>query len=141
MRCTYTVDKKEIVQNIRTPMFQEVDMATKFLDKEIIYPVNAQIGKMRSFSDNKFCFELNFIYNLKERSFYKNTNRTVDQHEFYQAVDNALRPVTREQVLSDQGQLRRDFDLLAAEVKSLRELIKPAEDSTKNQSEKHILEG
>ena len=63
MRCTYTVDKKEIVQNIRTPMFQEVDMATKFLDKEIIYPVNAQIGKMSSFSDNKFCFELNFIYN------------------------------------------------------------------------------
>ena len=120
MHCKYRASTKEIGPDMRIPMFQEVNMATKFLDKEIIHPMSIETGYEPVWKDKKCRIDIVFIYNLTEGAYYKNVNRIKDGHEFYQAGEECLVPVMRGQILSDPDQHRRDFDRLVAEVTDLR---------------------
>ena len=135
MYCKYKASAKEIGPDMRIPMFQEVNMATKFLDKEIIHPVSIETGYEPFWKDKKCRVNVVFMYNLTEGTYYKNTNRTKDGHEFYQAGEEYLRPVMREEILSNPDQHRRDFDRLVAEVKDLRELVEAIQENAKAQRE------
>ena len=127
MRCKHTVSIARSIQNMSPPRFREIDRSLKAVDDEIIYPVNVEIGDFSNFSGDQFQFRLRFVYNFIEYSFYEYVNRKDDDIQYYQAVDNKLKAVTREDIIGDQSELRTEVKKLAEEVAVLRELIRPAE--------------
>ena len=126
MRCKYTLRAERSEQGLTPPRFQQVDKSLQAMDDEIIYPLNVEIGAFSSFSSDQFRFELRFVYNFTECGFYKYVNAQGHDAEYYQAVDNKLKSITPAEIMSDQNELRADFEKLAAEVESLRELIESA---------------